>query len=62
MANAKWIEGYAVHNGKVVEWSIDCPYCLGTVKTKNPDERDRFMEEFKFCPFCGEKVDGDQDG
>ncbi len=62
MANEKWIEGYSVHKGKVVNWDISCPYCLGTVKTKSREERDRFMEEFEFCPLCGEKVGGDRDG
>lgn len=62
MANEKWIESYSVYKGKVVCWSFYCPYCLDVIKTKSQEDRDRFMEEFKFCPFCGEKVGGDQDG
>lgn len=60
---AEWIDGCAVDSkGKVVYMSIDCPHCNGVVKFHTYEERDHAMLTFKFCPFCGEEMEGTESG
>lgn len=60
---AEWIDGYGVdHNGKVIYKSIDCPFCDGVIKFNTYEERDHAKETFKFCPICGEKIGGSENG
>lgn len=60
---AKWLDGCAVHGGKVVYISIDCPYCEEYIKIPGDEnDREELKKRFKFCPFCGEPMDGDGNG
>ena len=59
---AKWEIGYAINkDGKLVYWSLDCPHCNGIFKAKTEEEINYWKNRFKFCPFCGEPMEDEED-
>ena len=58
-----WIDGRVTdHIGRVVEHCIDCSVCDSVFKDDSREVVKNWKERFKFCPFCGARMDGDGDG
>ena len=58
-----WIDGYNVdHLGRIIEHSIDCSVCDSVFKDDSRAVVKHWKEQFKVCPFCGAKMDGDGNG
>ena len=55
-----WIDSYnADHIGRIIEHSIDCSVCDSVFKDDSRAVVKHWKEQFKVCPFCGAKMDGD---
>ena len=59
VVHGEWLDGCSVHDGKLVYHSIDCSVCNGVFKDKHRTTTEYWKEQFKICPFCGAKMDGD---
>ena len=58
-----WIDSYSAdHMGRITEHSIDCSVCDSVFKDDNREVVQHWKEQFKVCPFCGAKMDGDGNG
>ena len=58
-----WIDSYSVdHMGRITEHSIDCSVCDSVFKDDSRAVVKHWKEQFKVCPFCGAKMDGDGNG
>lgn len=62
VVHGQWRYGYCVHNGKVVYHSINCSECDGVFRDKSLEIVQHWESQFKICPFCGAKMDGDLSG
>ena len=60
VVHAYWIDGYSVHNEKVT-YTIDCSHCEGVFNIESHDA-EHWKGKFKWCPFCGARMDGDGNG
>ena len=58
VVHGRWIDGYAMQDGKEVYKSIDCSHCNEIFKT---DDREYWKARFKVCPFCGAKMDSNDE-
>jgi hypothetical protein len=54
---AKWCYGYTLHKDGTREYSIDCDNCWGSIEGKE-EQLEKYIDNFKFCPFCGELMEG----
>lgn len=60
---AEWIDGYGIDkDGEIIYKSIDCPFCDCAIKFGTHEERDKAKQIYKFCPICGEKIGGSENG
>ncbi len=58
-----WIDSTSVdHMGRIIEHSIDCSVCDSVFKDDSREVVKHWKEQFKVCPFCGAKMDGDGNG
>ena len=58
-----WIDSYnADHMGRIIEHGIDCSVCDSVFKDDSREVVKHWKEQFKVCPFCGAKMDGDGNG
>ena len=58
-----WIDSYSVdHIGRITEHGIDCSVCDSVFKDDSRAVVKHWKEQFKVCPFCGAKMDGDGNG
>ena len=56
-----WIDGCVTdHIGRVVEHCVYCSVCVSVFKDDSREVVKNWKERFKFCPFCGAKMDGDE--
>ena len=63
VAHGYWIDSYnADHIGRIIEHSIDCSVCDSVFKDDSRAVVKHWKEQFKVCPFCGAKMDGDGNG
>ena len=58
VVHGRWEDGCAYFNGRKVYDSIDCSRCEGVLKIES-ETGEYWKEKYKWCPFCGAKMDGD---
>ncbi len=61
VVHAEWQDGYGGWENKKSYISIDCSNCEEYFKIPGGEEdAEEWKKRFVYCPFCGAKMDGDE--